>query len=420
MHKPKFIILFLLLFLAIKTGYGQADSIYPRTCGFGLVNHNYVLPSHSLFKTEDTEVDDSSYIVIPVVVHVIYEGSIDNIPDESIYRQIEVLNEDFGKTGAGFNTRSIGADTRIRFCLASKDPDGNPTTGIIRVKSNYANLITENEMRTKNLSRWDPNRYLNIWVVKTIDGASRIQGYSYLSTYAAGKDFDGVVIVYRYFGRNETFNVSKYRGGRTTTHEVGHYLNLMHTWGKDEPGKGGCDDDDGIFDTPICDGTYFSEKVPFTDSCATPFQCGNFRLIEDYMDYSVDECMNIFTKGQARIMRQSLSVFRPSLITITNQLMAGCGEYYLKLNPPTNSEFKIIPNPSNGIVYINTYFNHEMPVDLYIYDLMGRLVESYHIPNLQFDNYKLDLHHLSNGIYMFVAKAENQIIKQKQIITNTK
>jgi hypothetical protein len=208
------------------------------------------------------------YFVIPVVVHVIHQGGVENISDSRIFDQIDILNQDFGGFGP-HNTDPRAIDTRIRFCLAKKDPQGNPTSGINRVNSPYADLDSDNEMLTKNLSWWSPKKYLNIWVVKSIDGQSDIQGYSYLPRDTDGPEFkgDGLVIVHTYFGKRQA---GFYNLGRTTTHEIGHYLNLLHPWGGYRNGRGDCSDDDGVDDTPNCDGEYYSGPQ---NNCPHPSQC---------------------------------------------------------------------------------------------------------------------------------------------------
>jgi len=203
-------------------------------------------------------VDFGNYYIIPVVVHVIHKGGVENISDELIKSQIDVLNEDFGHYGS-YDKDPRGVDTRIRFCLAKTDPYGNKTTGINRIYSEYTDLVPDSEMLTKELSLWNPKKYLNFWIVKSIDGSSTIQAYSYMPRNSGGPAYpgDGIVVLYKYFGRGGNF-VPFYNLGRTATHESGHYFDLLHTWGRDDPGYGGCDDDDGIDDTPVCYLEYFS------------------------------------------------------------------------------------------------------------------------------------------------------------------
>lgn len=277
-----------------------------------------------------------SILKIPVVVHVMHApgeayGVESNITDEQILSQIEVLNEDFRRiTGSrGFNNSPVGADTELEFCLATRDPAGQPSTGIVRVPySGSTNFQLSQDLAMKNLSRWNTNRYLNIWIVKSIQ--SGILGYAYLPADLDGDpqrtSIDGLVIGARYFGSREkqpvgqTFNLDNTFGlGRTATHEIGHYLNLLHTWG-----DGGCEVDDGVGDTPLCSGQYFG----CPPSPARPVQCGFSRMVENYMDYSDDACFNIFTQGQKTRMRAAMQFysFRASLSNQLNLVATGCSD----------------------------------------------------------------------------------------------
>lgn len=281
-------------------------------------------------------------IRIPVVVHIMHApgegvGVQSNISVNQILSQIEVLNEDYRRTAGsrGFNNNPVGADTEIEFCLATKDPQGNPTSGINRVVySNSANHSFALDQTMKALSVWPTNRYLNMWVVKSINGG--VLGYAYLPSDMATdpnrSTIDGVVMGARYFGSRDKqaagetfFLANNFDLGRTTTHEVGHFLNLEHTWG-----DGDCNADDGVGDTPNCDGPYFG--------CTTaPVQCGNTRMIQNYMDYSDDRCMNIFTQGQKTRMTAALNFysFRASLFNPTNLSLTGCADSTVVAVPDT-------------------------------------------------------------------------------------
>ena len=278
----------------------------------------------------------ASTIKIPVVVHVLHSpsetyGNLSNITDEQIRSQIEVLNEDFGKIFGtrGYNLDPVGANTEIEFCLATRDPAGNASTGIIRLPyAGSSNFQLSADRAMKDLSRWPVNRYLNIWVVKSIQ--SGILGYAYLPEVIANDAerpfIDGVVMGAFYFGSRDkqalgqNFYLSNtFAYGRTATHEVGHYLNLKHTWG-----DGGCEIDDGVDDTPLCSGQYFG----CPPSPARPVQCGFNRMVENYMDYSDDACFNIFTLGQKNRMRAALQFypFRASLVSLGNVVSTGCSD----------------------------------------------------------------------------------------------
>jgi len=252
---------------------------------------------------------------IPVVIHVIHngeqEGDGSNISDAQILSQIAVLNEDYRRLNADtINTpeifKPVATDSYIEFKLAERDPNGEDTDGIVRVqgtKSEWVATNSSDNQELKSLSFWPPEDYLNIWVTTL---ANDYLGYAqYPITSLPGsippfdRETDGVVIHYRAFGSRDygAFNLySNYRYGRTTTHEVGHYLGLRHIWG-DVVGCGGTDYCD---DTPDAYESY--------NSCTNidPVSCDSEDMYQNFLDYSYDRCMNIFTQDQTLRMRTVL------------------------------------------------------------------------------------------------------------------
>jgi len=272
---------------------------------------------------------------IPVVVHILYPpdslyGQGGHLTREQVRSNIEVLNEDFQRIfgSRGFNQHPVGGDSRIEFCLATRDPAGAATTGIVYVP--YLGSSTHNmglDRQMKDASRWPTDRYFNIWVVQNISGAL---GYSFLAEWMDGNPdrpfVDGVVVAARNMGSldkqgglpfwlDDTYNL-----GRTLTHEVGHYLNLYHTWGD----VNDCSGDDYAGDTPPCTGPFFG----CPPNPARPSQCGFLRQTENYMDYTDDLCMNMFSAGQITRMHNALNffAFRTQLWDSLNLLSTGCGD----------------------------------------------------------------------------------------------
>lgn len=253
-------------------------------------------------------------ITIPVVVHVIHnnangEISGSNISDEQIKSQIEVLNEDFRKkpNTNGFNNSPVGADVEIEFCLAKIAPDGTPSTGITRHYSSQKSFDPfGDDAEIKSHDPWPANRYMNIWVASLSGGylgvtqfpnGTNLEG---MSEYNGSFDTDGMIVTHKAFGRRTgTASSGIYIYGRTVTHEIGHWLGLIHTWGDSNCG------DDYCADTPPAkDGNL--EKT-----CKDVFaKCVNEQLnkvmIENYLDYSPDICMNIFTQDQKTRMRTAM------------------------------------------------------------------------------------------------------------------
>lgn len=237
-------------------------------------------------------------ITIPVVVHVIYSNSAQNISVAQIQSQIDVLNEDFRRTNSDRdNVWSQAADMEIEFCLAQTDPNGNATTGITRKSSNVSTWNTqENRMKsssTGGTDAWDTTQYLNMWTVSALNSNGRAGILGYAQFPGGNRATDGVVMGYNYFGR--TGNVSApFDGGRTTTHEVGHFLGLRHIWG-----DGPCSADDFVNDTPVSDASNGGCQIGTVS-------CGSTDMVQNYMDYSDDACMNLFTNGQKARMRANL------------------------------------------------------------------------------------------------------------------
>ncbi|PHS10932.1 MAG: hypothetical protein COA88_01195 [Kordia sp.] len=235
---------------------------------------------------------DGNIITIPVVVHVIYNSASENISDAQIQSQIDVLNEDFRRTNSDANNNwSQAADTEIEFCLSTVDPNGNATTGITRKSSTKTSWGTNDAMKKTSqggVDPWNSAEYLNMWVCNIGGG---ILGYAQFPGGSASTD--GVVVGPQYFGRTGTAT-SPFNLGRTTTHEIGHYLNLRHIWG-----DGGCGVDDFVSDTPGSDGANYG--------CATGHSsCGTTDMVQNYMDYSDDSCMNLYTLGQKARMHSVL------------------------------------------------------------------------------------------------------------------
>ncbi|TJY37748.1 M43 family zinc metalloprotease [Pontimicrobium aquaticum] len=245
---------------------------------------------------------------IPVVVHVIHNGEAIgtgvNISDAQVLSQIQVLNEDYRRMSGtrGFNLNLDGADVEVEFCLAQQTPDGCVTNGINRVdmsatSTSWSGPGGNTDTVLKPATIWDPSKYLNIWSVNFENNT--LLGFAQFPNGPA--DTDGVVVGYQYFGTDDDPNVTisgDFNLGRTTTHEVGHYLGLYHTF------QGGCAEVNGgdlCDDTPaVASSSSNNSNCNIgNDSCPQ----GQVDMVENYMDYSQDSCMNVFTNDQkARII----------------------------------------------------------------------------------------------------------------------
>ena len=329
---------------------------------------------------------------IPVVVHVLHTGEAigegANISDEQILSQIRVLNEDFRrKEGTrGFNSNPSGGDAKIEFVLAKSAPDGLATNGIVRVNVRLkepahfgGSLIAIGAY----YSIWNPNDYFNIWAFPVLPdillGEARfpisdlpgpkgdttfiIPGIDTLNGVPVSQ-IDGIAINTYNFGETHS-DSSKYNLGRTGTHETGHFLGLFHTWGATGFG-GSCGNDDYCDDTPPTDGR--------TVGCPlNRLACdGNRAMIENYMDYTDDECMNIFTIDQIRRMRTVLenSPRRKSLLTSKG--------LYAPTNIPliSGDDVKVYPTPGVDLLFIEFPQYYKGKTELNFYDTSGKLINS--------------------------------------------
>lgn len=250
-------------------------------------------------------------LTIPVVFHIIHENGNENISDAQINDVLGIINDGFSH-GGSYNT-GLGVNTNIQFCLASEDELGNASTGINRIQNALTNMDLADELAVKNLSRWDPLKYLNIWVVKSIGGGS-IAGFSYLANNH-GSLIDGVLIDDNYVSYNESNTA-------ILVHEIGHYCNLYHTF------EGGCFNDDcmlsgdKVCDTAPDNDTFQGPNCGSYNSCTTdaddisinnPFSADENDMDYLFMDYSFYNCFSAFTQGQADRMYNSLLSFRSSL-----------------------------------------------------------------------------------------------------------
>lgn len=361
---------------------------------------------------------DSIVYLIPVVFHVVWDtlqlgdtAITTNIPDARILEQLEVLNEDYGKFGNGFNQNPVGADTRIRFALAQRDPNGRRTSGITRQYNPEAsNVNIAQERILKDLVRWDTRRYLNIWVVKEINfereedptggNPGVIGGYAYFPQNQAGQDLDGVVIRWEQLGRNARYHPTLNILGRTATHEIGHYFGLFHPWGPRE--NSNCREDDGLEDTPTCSG--FDEVLVEGFSCDTDiFQCGRRRMIENYMDYTPDPCKNLFTEDQKRLMRVNIDRFRQPLVSEENLIQTGIFDIYQQLRAGERRDMvRIYPNPVvDRTLRLYSSLEQAVTMSIRIYNTRGQLMDHYRLDQVEVNRRDIDLSRFDPGLYFY-------------------
>jgi len=327
---------------------------------------------------------------IKVVFHILYNNSIENIPDSTIYSQMQVMNEDFNRLNPDTSkTRSeflsVAGKLNVRFVLADTDPNGMPTNGIIRKFTNITSFSETNnasyDSRMKydiqgGNNAWNTDKYLNIWICDMYppNSSSFTAGYATPPQDAEHwnatnlnfpKSEQGVAIHYYTIGRyNSAATANNAFGlGRTLVHELGHYFGLFHIWGLN---NNSCDKniDDFIEDTPNT--RFQASRCNYNNTCNDGV--GDLPdPIENYMDYSYGSCQNMFTKQQAALMKYNIHNYRKSIYK----------PIVTKDSYETKDPLVIIPsilsNPSRIInVVANQYSKTEFEVS--IIDAIGRRV----------------------------------------------
>ncbi|PDH47300.1 MAG: hypothetical protein CND86_03700 [Bacteroidetes bacterium MED-G21] len=291
-------------------------------------------------------IKNNDHYIVPVVFHVIHEGGSENISLDQINDQMRILNEDFARLNPDTtNTPAIFAqnsgDTNIEFRLAKIDPDGNCTQGVTRTYSNLTNGARNN---VKELIQWDPTRYMNVWVVRSIENFSEdgniVLGFAqFPNQLSSDPETDGIVLRHNYCGSIESAS-SNY--GRTLTHEAGHWLNLRHIWGDADCG------DDNIDDTPtgqepnygVCTGNFPYHVGVCSASSGQTITQSSGEMFMNYMDYSDDFCMNMFSLGQGSRMRSALTQYRNTLISESNLIATGTNDDHVMVECEPITEFE--------------------------------------------------------------------------------
>ena len=348
-------------------------------------------------------------ITIPVVVHVMWHNESENISDLQIASQMGILNEDFRMKNANIKDipeefKALATDVGFEFCLASIDPSGKPTDGITRTQTEYECIgdfaSTFDLNGTPRLfytdlggkSPWNPAHYLNIWVAPT---CGFTLGYGFNPGQSGVAEEDGIVIDSPYFG-NVCNDGRNHHLGRTTTHEVGHYFNLKHIWG-----KVGCDQgDDFVEDTPPQD-TYH-RGCPDSPTSS----CGSNDLYMNFMDYTDDGCISMFTHGQRLRMLAALLGPRSGLVNSN-----GCG---LIRTEPKDLAVTIFPNPTRDCIHVDFNANFDGLVTVSLFDAAGKIY--FQTINNASNIRSIDSSDLSNGVYfLHITNEVTEVTKRVSV-----
>lgn len=291
------------------------------------------------------QIDKSNHkLIIPVVVHVVHNNGQGNISKAQIDDAIRVVNEDFNKLNADTSAvravfSSLIEDMEIEFRLAQKDPSGNCTEGVTRTNNPSASLAPSNRNAPKSVIRWNTSSYLNIWVVNSISSGSSANtlGFAQFPSSSQPASTYGIVIRADQMG---SIGLASSTDGRILTHEIGHCLNLYHTF------QSGCgfscnSSGDFVCDTPPQSGSH-NNSCNFTiNSCSNdatggsganpnPYNSNVPDQLENYMGYGLS-CLGMFTPGQKTRVYAAFNAYplMSSLTDSANLVLTGTNDGYV-------------------------------------------------------------------------------------------
>jgi len=420
---------------------------HPVICG-NEIFHAILEKNHpSLLEHFNTTFEDAKRIArgnrnepltVNVVVHVIWKNQEENLDDAIIQSQIDVLNNDFNKLNADTSNlrplfKPVAGNANIHFNLYS----------VVRVQTNTlfsvdlfgTDLLTNVKHNADGGSDgWDPNTFINIWVCKiqpiTIFGQEigQVFGFSFppndlvnwpADSGAPSADEDGLVIDFRVFGVNNPnpvvipgtsdFLVVQ---GRTPVHEMGHYFGLRHIWGDGGLlGPNDCAQSDGIDDTPFADSQSNFDCDITKNSCTQSelfYNADVPDLIENYMDYSSEACMDMFSIGQVELMRNILMgprfglLMDPSAVTELNK----------------NNALSIFPNPASDHLTVTLQDVHDAVTAIQLVDMNGKIVLLKN-ENIYSENNQINIatKHVPSGMYLVQVRSQHGIYNGRVVVS---
>lgn len=348
--------------------------------------------------TDKQAISERGVTTIPVIVHIVWQNGEENISDAQVNSQIEVLNQDY--RGANIEVPAVHplfddlvVDTELEFCLVAITRTPTSISGIYNQFSGGKRRVCHSDLGGHDAIA--PDHHLNIWVSARTDNALG----SATAPDTSPADEDGVFIPPQYFGTEGTVS-APYNLGRTTTHEIGHYLGLQHPWGPGLENDNNCQGDDGIEDTPKQLGNYQNTCPSIPAS-----SCGSPDMFMNFMNYTDDACMALFTPGQKDRMQASLIQSRPGL-------MNGSCTPLSNQEAQDSEEISLFPLPASQQIHIR--FTTNDIYEMAIFDRQGRLVhqeargpETYGI---------LDVSTLPTGFYVIKIRDGQNLYIKKLII----
>ncbi|MEM6631237.1 MAG: M43 family zinc metalloprotease [Bacteroidota bacterium] len=407
--------------IGVNTQAQKLNMLPPDGCGakhlpISNIRYARLAPNPTMEDKED------SLLILPVIVHIVHHGENvgagDNLAASHTNSQIEVLNQDFRRIAntAGGNNNPLSADSFIGFVRAAQNPEGNrlPELGINRVDGSAVswpappysrNFI---ETRIKPATQWDPTQYINIWVLDVegaLKGMAQFPDSSGLSNL--GADQEGTATTDGLYVDTEQWGERSLSFGRIATHEMGHFLGLIHTWG-----EGGCDTDDGCDDTPPA----ARETIGCPPSSES---CGSLDMTENYMDGTGGLCQSVFTKCQIERMRQVL------MRSPRRRELAASQVGKIPLNVSNETHLRDIislqdPTVDRRLkqVELKASFPRPMELTLTLHSLQGSTIKSLFNGSISTGEKAIGFSYnfLPGGIYLILWELEGVRIPQKLFI----
>jgi hypothetical protein len=422
-----------LVFFGAVAQNTSSPEVPVRKCGSPKVNPTYEEAFQQMVQKHQQFANGKKASVvynIPVIFHIVHSGQAVgvsyNISQAQVNSQIAILNQDFRKTNTDFATvvtqsvfLNAAADCEINFCAAKVGPTGNVLSepGIDRILASskgwsvpgYTDAYIESTIKPN--SSWDPSKYCNIWILSFSDGITL--GYAQFPTIPPGTspitdmvgaggqaNTDGVVLEYQYVGNigSATYPFNK---GRTATHEIGHWLGLWHINGDANCGSDFC------YDTPAQ--SSLTTGCPSTTGGISAAGCGTMspnppgKMYQNYMDYSDDRCMVMFTAGQKARMQAVMAncTRRLSLSTSTVCNAVGIQENISNIN------LDVYPNPTNGELYIDITTLDVQDFTVSVINPLGQTVKEIKQMPSNGGKIKIDLSDKNTGVYFVTVKSKS-------------
>jgi hypothetical protein len=354
------------------------------------------------------EIQNRTIVYLPVVIHVVAHGTIQPISVAQATQQLDVLNADFAGRGENIPGLSdafvsIVGDAQMQFCLATVDPDGQPTTGITFTMTDIQDIALQTGWEGRKVihydqlggkSGWDASRYINIWVGEY----GGVLGSATFPGMAPFPEEIGLTIDPRYFGSiGDAGQSGFFSGGHTLTHEIGHFFGLNHIWGNDTDTS--CDDSDFVEDTPNAAGPYYNCPSGEQESCGTN------NMYRNFMDFTDDRCLAAFTQGQVMVMQAVREAYYSGLVSEAAcfSYAGSYTEWYDQLiwSHDASSDTYVIYNPDAW----------PAAKKVRVYSADGKIIlEDKWEDEL---SYLLDLGNVASGVYFVrIAEGDDQYVRK--------